>query len=169
MTRQRSFTTAAARRRSDPIVWTIDGTDLRLLPFIDVALFGSLADAVSAQPSEPGWPGIIAKRDGIVALMRECFHEDDRETWDRLVPEVEPALLGELSQEMLMEFAGAPDPTPPSSSVSGSSATGASSTGGALPEASTPQPSPLTEDSTSTSTPSESTPTTTDEQPSTAP
>lgn len=168
MTRQRSFTTAAARRRNDPIVWTIDEQQLRLLPFIDVALFGALADAVSAQPTEPGWSGIIAKRDRIVTLMRDCFHEDDRELWDRVVPEVEPALLGELSQEMLMEFAGAPDPSQPSSSVSGSSETGASSTGGALPEASTQQPSPPTEGSTSTSTPSESTPTTSDEQLSTA-
>lgn len=162
MTRHKSFTTAAARRRADPVVWTIDEHEVRLLPHIDTAAYGGLIMAVTMQPTEEGWSGIMGKQQAILAAMRVCVDPDSLAAWDAALEVVEPALIGELAQEMIAEFSGAPDPTLPSSSVSGSSATGASSTGGALPEASTQQPSPPTEGTTSTSSPSESTPTTSD-------
>lgn len=167
MTRHKSFTTAAARRRADPVVWTIDEYEVRLLPHIDTAAYGALIMAVTMQPTEEGWAGIMGKQQAILDAMRVCVDPASLDAWDAALEVVEPALIGELAQEMIAEFSGAPDPTLPSSSVSGSSATGTSSTGGAQPEASMPQPSLLTEDSTSTSTPSESTPTTSSAQRST--
>lgn len=152
MTRLKSFTTAAARRMADPVVWEIDGASIRLRPHIDTATYGSLIVAVTMQPTEEGWGGILQKQQAILDAMRLCVSENDLDAWDASMALVEPALIGEMAQEMIGEYSGAPNPTQPSSSVSGSSATGTSSTGGALPEASTLPDSPPTEHTTPTST-----------------
>lgn len=167
MTRHKSFTTAAARRRADPVVWTIDEHEVRLRPHIDTAAYGALIIAVTMQPTEEGWTGIMGKQQAILDAMRVCVDPDSLAAWDAALEVVEPALIGELAQEMIAEFSGAPDPTPPSSSVSGSSETGSTSTDGAQPEASTQQLSLPTEGTTPTSTPSGSTPTTSNAKPST--
>lgn len=164
MTRHKSFQTAAARRQADPIVWTIDAHEVRLRAHIDMATYGLLIMAVTMQPSQEGWSGVMEKQTAILKAMRACVDPASLDAWDLAVEVVEPSLIGELAQEMIAEFSGAPNPTPPSSSVSGSSETGTSSTGGALPEASTQPPSLPTEGTISTSGPSESTPTTSDEQ-----
>lgn len=139
MTRHKAFLTAAARRRRDPIVWTIDETDVQLIASADFTLLGSLIDALQAEQPEGMTPMQAAakRRNEIVFALSEFIEPNDREQWYGLVPDLDMTILGEMATEVITEYSGAANPTQAPSSDSGSSETGQSSTAGAAPEAST--------------------------------
>jgi hypothetical protein len=139
MARSRSFQTAAARRRNDPIVWNIDGTDIRLRASVDLSEIAPLVDELQA-PTPKGANQVgaaVAKREAMVRAVLTFIEPDDRDAFGVVEPDIDMQLLVEMVQELVTEYAGAANPTKPSPSSDGSDATGASSTDGAAPEAST--------------------------------
>lgn len=138
MTRSRSFTTAAARRRSDPIVWTIDGTDIRLRASVDLAEIAPLVDELQSPTPEGNQVlTVAAKRAALVGTVATFVQDDDRTLFTDLAPDLDMGMLVEMVQDLIAEYAGTANPTKRSSSSDGSSPDGESSTDGAQPEAST--------------------------------
>ena len=139
MARSRSFETAAARRRNDPIVWSIDGTDIRLRASVDLSEIAPLIDALQA-PSPKGANAVqvaVEKRAAMVDAVTVFIEPDDRDNFAKVQTDLDPQMLADMVQELVTEYAGAANPTKPSLSSDGSNATGPSSTDGAAPEAST--------------------------------
>jgi len=122
MTRTRSFQTAAARRRLDPIVWTIDDVTVRLRASVDLA---DLADVLYEiqQPIPDNVNQIKAagdKRLLLVSAVRTFVETADHDLFDRLTPDLDIGLLTDLLGEAIEEYTGQANPTsePPSSSGS---------------------------------------------------
>jgi len=138
MARSRSFETAAARRRAEPIVWTIDGADIRLRPSVDLSEIAPLVDELQAPVEGNQVKGAIAKREAMIATVKTFVIEDDHAKFDQVAPDLDMGILLEMVQEVVGEYAGTANPTKRSPSSDGSSEDGKSSTDGAEPEASTP-------------------------------
>lgn len=138
MTRHRSFETAAARRRANPIVWEVDGTPIRLRASVDITevapLFESLQTPVDEDKSQIS--ATLRRRTDLVATIREFVEEDSHDAFDRVAPDLEIPMLIEMVRDLVEEYVGAKNPTKPADSSAGSSETGASSTAGAEPAAS---------------------------------
>jgi hypothetical protein len=148
MTRHRSFETAAARRRLDPIVWDIDGVSLKLRPSVDLGSIGMLSDSLQDQPEDDGtgMSVVMAKRSRLLAAMRRFLLEESIEAFDALEPDLDFFVLVEMHNELIAEYAGSGNPTRRASSSGGSEPTGEISTDGAAPEDSTQSPSPSIEE-----------------------
>ena len=137
--RQKSFETAAARRRKDPIVWNIDGVAVKLRPSLDLADIAPLVEALS----EPAPDGVHAlthaasKRTALVETVRAFVDESSYEDFDNVQSDLDFELLREMVEDLIGEYAGTGNPTKQPSSSDGSAETGTSSTAGAQPEAST--------------------------------
>ena len=73
MTRRKSFSTAAARRRAEPFIWDIDGTEVHLKPTVDL---GELANEIAVMQAD-GPPGEteVAKAARLVAALRTFLGE----------------------------------------------------------------------------------------------
>jgi hypothetical protein len=138
MTRRKAFLTAAARRRQDPIIWTIDDAEVRLISSADFPLLGSLIDALQSEQPEgmTAMQAAAKRRNEIIFALSEFIEPADRDAWYGLVPDLDMTILGEMASEVIGEYSGT-NPTKAPSSDSGSSETGPSSTDGAQPEAST--------------------------------
>lgn len=138
MTRNRSFTTAAARRRSDPIVWTIDGTDIHLRASVDLAEIAPLVDELQSPAADGNQvQAAAAKRAALIGTVSTFVDENDRDAFTKIAPDLDMGMLVEMVQDLIAEYAGTGNPTKRSSSSDGSSADGESSTDGVPPEAST--------------------------------
>lgn len=140
MTRHRAFTTAAARRRNDPIVWTIDDQEVRLRASLDLAEIGPVVDVLQ-EPLPEGANQVTAaalKRDALVTAVRAFVAPESHEAFDAVAPDLDIAIMVEMIQDLVQEYAGTANPTQPSSSSDGSEPTGPSSTDGVPAEASTP-------------------------------
>ena len=138
MARSRSFETAAARRRSDPIVWTIDGTDIRLRPSVDIGEIAPLVDELQAPVEGNQVKAAVVKKAAMLETIKTFIEPDDHEVFDRISPDLDMGILLEMVQEVVGEYAGTANPTKQSSSSDGLSTDGPSSTDGAAPEESTP-------------------------------
>jgi hypothetical protein len=137
MTRRKAFTTAAARRRADPIIWTIDETEVRLRAMVDITELGSVVEALQGSEGMDTIAGIAERRRMMIDLIAICVEPDDRDLFHACSDSLDVPLLVEMVQEVMAEYSGAPNPTKPESSSGGSSPTGASSTAGAPAEVST--------------------------------
>lgn len=137
MTRHRSFTTAAARRKADPIIWDIDGTEIRLRSFVDIIEIAEAVERMQAPMDDQSITGIVARKAAMVEIITTFVDEGCRDAWQSVAPIVDLGILVEMTRDAIAEFAGLGNSGPLSSSSGGSSATGASSTDGVLPEGST--------------------------------
>ena len=137
MARSRSFETAAARRRSDPIVWTIDGTDIRLRPSVDIGEIAPLVDELQAPVEGNQVKAAVVKKGAMIDTIKTFIEPDDHDKFDTITPDLDMGILLEMVQEVVGEYAGTANPTKRSSSSDGSSTDGKSSTDGAAPETST--------------------------------
>jgi len=127
--------TAAARRRMDPIIWDIDGTEVRLIARTDIDLVGVLLTELQKDaPDEAGFEWARDKRDGLLKCIADFIEPDDREAFVDLSADIDIALVVEMAQELLVEYTGQGNPTEPQSSSDGSSTDGQTSTDGAPPE-----------------------------------
>lgn len=136
MTRHKSFTTAAARRRLDPIVWEIDGTTIRLRASVDLDEIAEAAESLQAPiENEQSMSGIVARRASLVAVVETFVDPADLDAFRALAPSLDLAMLVEMSRDSIAEYAGLGNSGQDSSSSDGSSPTGPSSTAGALPAA----------------------------------
>ncbi len=146
MPRHLAFETAAARRRRDPIIWTIDDTEVHLVASIDLA---DLADLVTTLQGEPDgaspMAAAVARRDALIGIIRRFVTDGSQAAWDTVQRDIDVSTLGEMCSELIMEYSGAGNPTQPSSSSPGSETPGTSSTDGAAAEDSTPSASPQIE------------------------
>ena len=137
MTRQKSFETAAGRRRKDPIIWSIDDVDVHLRPSVDLAEIAPLVEELQA-PIPEGMSQVdaaIGKRDAMVRTVRTFVADDYRDAFDKVAADIDMPILSEMVQDLVSEYAGTANPTKPSSSSDGSNETGPSSTDGVQPEA----------------------------------
>lgn len=142
MARTRSFETAAARRRKDPIVWNIDENPIRLVSSMDLLDLADLIDALQTPvgDDESSLKAAAEKRKTLLSIVRRFVVAGDVEAFDGVADDLDIHLLSEMVQDLIQEYAGAKNPTKPQSSADGLSTTGESSTDGVPPEESTQSP-----------------------------
>jgi hypothetical protein len=141
MTRQKAFQTAAARRRANPIEWVIDDVTVRLKPSADLVSIADLIDELQADSPEGMSDILVAdqKRNTMINILRAFIIEGDLESFTKVEPDLDFAILMEMVTDLIKEYSGQENPTQPSSSSNGSPETGSSSTDGAPQEESTQQ------------------------------
>ena len=117
--REKSFTTAAARRRQNPIVWHIDDTTVRLRAMIELA---DIADALHEiqQPIPDGANQIKAaaeKRLLLVDALAAFIVPEDTDAFRSIQNDLDFSMLTEMLNEAILEYTGQANPTsePPSS------------------------------------------------------
>ena len=146
MPRHRSFETAAARRRRDPIIWTIDDYEVHLVASIDLADFVDLVTTLQAEPEGASpMAAAVARRDALIGIIRRFVTDDSQGAWDAVQRDIDVSTLGDMCSDLITEYSGAANPTRPSSSSPGSETPGTSSTDGVAAEDSTPSVSPQIE------------------------
>lgn len=131
MTRHKTFTTAAARRAADPIVWTIDDVQVRLRPMVDITELGKIAEELQSDVDQSPIAEMSRRRQLMIHLIAMCVVTDDRDDFHALSENLDVTILVEMVQEVIGEYSGAANPTKADLSSDGSSATGGSSTDGA--------------------------------------
>jgi hypothetical protein len=133
MTRQRAFQTAAARRRANPIVWTIDDKVIKLRPSVDLAEIADLVEQLQA-PLAEGENAIKAgavKREILLSIVSTFIEEPSKPHFDEVSVDIDAGLLNEMLEELVAEYTGQSNPTQASPSPDGLSETGNSLTAGA--------------------------------------
>lgn len=133
MTRQRAFSTAAARRRANPIEWVIDEETIRLRSQVELTELADLLEILQT-PFPEGVSEMRAAEDRRVVLLDsiETFLEPGaREAFGRVRNDIDFIIVTEMVQDLIMEYTGQTNPTQQSSSSDGSSETGNSLTAGA--------------------------------------
>lgn len=151
MTRHKTFETAAARRRKEPLTWTIDDVTVRLVSSVDLADLQVVVDAVMATPDDPEMKPMVwgsKRRKMIAEAVRQFVLVEDEAAWAALEPDLDLPVLVQLGLELVSEYSGQASPTSGSESSPNSEPVGSSSTDGAPVEASTPSASAPTEPST---------------------
>lgn len=140
MARMKSFETAAARRRKDPIVWEIDGQQVRLVSALELLDLADLIEALQAPvgENENSLKAAAKKRLLLLDIVARFIVPESKQAFTDVAQDLDIHLLSEMVQDLIEEYSGAKNPTKPSSSSPGSEATGESSTAGATPEGSTP-------------------------------
>lgn len=120
MARTRAFETAAARRRKDPLVWTIDGVTVELKASVDLAEMAPLlAPLLDSGRAEISIVEAAEKRRVLVECVTVFVADASREAFAGLVPDIDTAMLGTMLQELIEEFSGV-DPTERGPSSDGS-------------------------------------------------
>jgi hypothetical protein len=119
--REKSFQTAASRRRKDPIVWHIDDVTVALKPMMELA---DIADALHEiqQPIPEGANQIkIAadKRARLVEVIRAFVKDEDLDAFEKIEGDLDFLLLSEMLNEALTEYTGQANPTSQPSSSDG--------------------------------------------------
>lgn len=142
MTRFKSFETAAARRRKDPIVWGIDGQNIKLVSALELLDLADLIEALQAPVSdtENGLKAAAKKRLVLLDIVARFVVPESKQAFQDVAVDLDIHLLSEMVQDLIQEYSGAKNPTKPSSLSDGSETTSETSTDGALPEVSTPSP-----------------------------
>lgn len=137
MTRQRAFTTAAARRRANPIEWVIDDHTVRLRASVDLTEIADMVEALE-QPLPDNVNGIQAgaeRKAVLISIVRTFVEPGSHGAFDVVAPDLDAVLLNEMLEDLVTEYTGQANPTQASPSSLGSSTTGPTSTDGAEPEA----------------------------------
>jgi len=139
MTRMKAFQTAAARRRANPIVWDIDGQEIRLVASADLATVGHLVEVTIEEmgDDEQVMEFASAKRTKLIEAIRAFVVPGDLEKFAEIEPDLDMVILGEMTSEIIGEYTGQANPTQAPSSSDGSSSDGQTSTDTAQPEDST--------------------------------
>jgi hypothetical protein len=140
MARMRSFETAAARRRKDPIVWDIDGQQIRLVSSLELLDLADLIEALQTPVSdtENSLKAAAKKRLVLLDIVARFVMPDSKAGFQEVSTDLDIHILSEMVQDLIEEYSGAKNPTKPSLSSDGSETTSVTSTDGAPPEESTP-------------------------------
>ncbi len=135
MSRIRSFQTSAARRRNDPIIWDIDGEQIKLVASLELADLADLIEALQAEGEGDNSIRVAAqKRKLLLEIVERFIVPEAHETFRRVTPDLDIHLLNEMVIDLINEYSGAANPTKPSSSSLGSEADGGISVDGAPQE-----------------------------------
>lgn len=137
MTRQKAYTTAAARRRANPIEFVIDDRIIRLKPSADLTEIADIIDEVTRVPEDNSSivRSAIERKEKMIAMVRSFIMPSSHQDFDDLSVDLDPMILQQMLLDLIMEYTGQVDPTQAPSSSDGSSETGNSSMDGAQPEA----------------------------------
>jgi hypothetical protein len=114
MTRTKSFETAAARRRKDPIVWTIDGVDVTLRSTMDLAEISPLTTELSKNVSPENMTLELAseKRKQMINIVERFLDPGSIDKFRTVSADLDFGLLNEMLTDLIGEYTGAPNPTP---------------------------------------------------------
>jgi hypothetical protein len=119
--RNKSFETAAARRRKDPIVWNIDGNEIKLRASVQI---DELADAVDELSKDVEGDNALkvaeAKRQIMLDILRAFVEKDSVKAVNAVAADLDVGILDEMLTDLIAEYMGAGNPTKPSSSSDGS-------------------------------------------------
>lgn len=137
MTRQKSYTTAAARRRANPIEFVIDDHIIRLKPSADLTEIADIIDEVTRVPDDNSSivRSAIERKSKMIEMVKSFILPSSHQDFDDLSVDLDPMILQQMLLDLIMEYTGQVDPTQAPSSSDGSSETGNSSMDGAQPEA----------------------------------
>lgn len=147
MTRSRSFQTAAARRRQDPVIWEIDDKTIRLRSSVALPDLADLVDLLQ-EPVPEGMSPMkyaVERRVTLIERMRPFIEKESIADYEAVAEDLDIQTVGEMISDLIAEYAGTRNPTKPSSSSPGSDLTGSSSTDGVPAEVSTESVSQPTE------------------------
>lgn len=136
MSRIRSFQTAAARRRNDPIIWDVDGEQIRLVAALELADLADLVEALQAD-TDPDANSIrvaVEKRKLLLDIVGRFIIDEDQSKFTKVSDDLDIHILSQMVQELIGEYAGSANPTKPSSSSAGSLPDGETSTDGVQQE-----------------------------------
>jgi hypothetical protein len=136
MTRQKSFTTAAARRRANPIEWVIDENVVRLRSNVDLTEIADAIDALQA-PSPEGVSEIRAsesKRQTLCDVVRTFLEPGAHKVFDSVEKDLDFAVLTDMVQDLIVEYTGQTNPTQQPSLSDGLPSIGSNLTAGAEQE-----------------------------------
>jgi hypothetical protein len=137
VTRQRAFTTAAARRRANPIEFVIDDVTVRLRASVDLVEMADMIEALQA-PTPEGMNEIRAaqeKRLVLLDLVRTFLEPGAHAAFQTVADDLDFMVLTDMVEQLIEEYTGQANPTQAQSSSDGSSETGNSSTDTAPSEA----------------------------------
>lgn len=139
MVRTKSFETAASRRRKNPIVWDIDGCELRLVSSLELADLADLIEAIQYEDADDMNSIRVAakKRNLLLQIVERFIEPGSQEAFRGLAKDLDIHLLNDMVFDLIQEFSGAGNPTKPSSSSAGSDGDGVTSMVGVQQEAST--------------------------------
>jgi hypothetical protein len=123
--RNKAFITAAARRRKDPIVWTIDDHEIKLRASVQME---ELADAVDELSKDVDGENALkiaeAKRQIMLDILRTFVEKESVKALAAVAADLDVGMLDEMLTELIAEYMGAGNPTRRSSSSDGSSTDG---------------------------------------------
>jgi hypothetical protein len=117
--REKSFQTAAARRRKNPIVWTIDDVTVHLKANIDLAdISDALHEVQQPIPADANQIKVAAeKRLLLISVVKQFIEPKDHKAFATVEADLDFSLLSEMLNEVVTEYTGAENPTSlPSSS-----------------------------------------------------
>ena len=138
MTRHKSYETAGARRKKDPVVWSVDGIEVRLRSVVDLQDVIKLLEILQMERTDETVIQYAVNRQSLLLGAVEPFiEEEDLPAYAEIKKLLDLMTLIEMVKDLIAEYAGASNPTKPSSSSDGSEANGETSTDGVPPEAST--------------------------------
>lgn len=107
MTRTRSFTTAAARRSADPLVWEVDGVEVKLRPSVDFIQVAQLIEALSPNGSEEATAAtLVARIRAVRELILEFVAEDSVDAFQSVAASLDAPTLSEMASELISEYSG---------------------------------------------------------------
>jgi hypothetical protein len=111
--REKSFQTAAARRRQNPIVWHIDDVTVRLKASIDLAdLADSLHEIQQEIPEGSNQIKAAAeKRLLLVQSLTAFMLAEDIEAFMSIQGDLDFILLTEMLNDAIVEYTGQANPT----------------------------------------------------------
>jgi hypothetical protein len=120
--REKSFITAAARRRANPIVWHIDDTTVRLKASIELAdIADALHEIQQPIPADANQIQVAAdKRLLLVHALTGFMIPEDIDAFLAIQSDLDFTLLSEMLNEAITEYTGAQNPTSEPSSSDGS-------------------------------------------------
>lgn len=137
MARQKSFTTAAARRRANPIEWVIDDNTVRLRSNVNLTEIADAIDALQA-PAPEGVSeiqGAEEKRQTLCEVVRTFLEPGAHKVFDTFKDDLDFAVLTVMIEDLIAEYTGQANPTQQPSSSDGLPITGSNSTAGVGQEA----------------------------------
>jgi hypothetical protein len=112
--RRIEFTTAAARRRKDPIILSIDEHEMRLKASVDIADIVALQDTFATDDEDSMTRDkIIAQKRALVDAMHLMIIPEDIHIVEEIYDDLDFFVLSEILKEVVAEYAGTANPTKP--------------------------------------------------------
>lgn len=113
MARTKSFETAAARRRKDPIIWTIDGVQVTLRATMDLAEIAPLTTELSKNVAPENMTLELAslKRKQMIEIVERFLDAGSVVEFRKVSDDLDFGLLNEMLTDLIGEYTGAQNPT----------------------------------------------------------